>query len=153
MNEVFGFDKGKRAIVDMNTALALMSGLAIRYHDGLKRVERLASIPYDPAGPALQAQVPEMQRAVAAEVPMAFSLEPSNMAVSVNAIKVDPNTGAEIPHSAVQVGLVGGLARDGQPSRDFTEEDLRLAVQRLREQKQAGLVYGLPDGSGFLADY
>lgn len=157
MGEVVDFDELKHAIVDESTALSLMSGLAIRYHNGLKRsartLERLASIPNDPAAPALQAQIPELQRAVMAEVPMAFSLEPSNMAVSVNAIKVDPNTGAEIPHSAVQVGLVGGLARDGQPSGDFSGDDLTLAVQRLREQKQTGLVYGMPNSSGFLADY
>ncbi len=157
MSEVIGFDERKRAVVDESTALSLMSGLAIRYHGALRsnayRWERLASIPYDPAEPALKPQVAQMQRAVTAEVPMAFSLEPSNMAVSVNAIKIDPDTGAEVPYSAVQVGLVGGLARDGQPSGDFSDDDLDLAVQRLREQKQAGLTYGMATSSGFIAEY
>ncbi len=157
MSEAFDFNERKRAVVDENTTLSLMSGLAIRYHGALRsnadRWERLASISNDLAANALKQKVAQMQGSVSAEVPIAFSLEPSNMAASINAIKVDPSTGAEIQHSAVRVGLVGGLAKDGQPSGGFSAEDLSLAVQRLREQKQAGLVYGLPNGSGFLADY
>jgi len=154
MSEAIGFNEQHRAIVDETNIMSVMSGLAIRYHDSLRsesrRWERLAKNVGDPDAVA---GAHEVFDAFQAETPIAFSLEPSNMAVSVNAIKVNPGTGAEIPRSAIQVGLVGGLAKDGQPSGDFSGEDLSLAVQRLREQKQAGLVYGLPTGSGFLADY
>jgi hypothetical protein len=128
------FGEHKRQTVDETTAISLISGLAIRYHGALRnnadRWQRLASIPNDSAAPVLKPKVEQMQRAVTAEVPIAFSLEPSNMAVSVNAIKVDPDTGTEIPYSAIQVGLIDGLAKDGLPSGDFSVEDLSLAVER-----------------------
>lgn len=154
MSEAVGLNEKQRTIVDETTVMSVMSGLAIRYHDSLRTEsqnwERYAKNVGDPG--AIAAAY-ESVDAMQAEAPIAFSLEPSNMAVCVKAIKVDPNTGVEISRSAVQVGLVGGLAKDGQPSGDFNSEDLSLAVQRLKEQKQAGLVYGLRTSSGFLAGY
>jgi hypothetical protein len=146
------FGEGQQAVLDENTRLALLSGLAIRYHTALRgnaaRAERVSKIPNDPAA-SRYARVAELtRRAVGAEVPMAFSLEPSNMAVSVHAIKVDTN-GAEIPHTSVQIGLVGGLAGEGKASGSFSDEDLSLAVQRIRDQREAGLGYGYPDSVFF----
>jgi hypothetical protein len=97
----------------------------------------------------------KMRQAASAEVPFAFSLEPSNMAVSVHTIKVNPNTGEKIDGSEIQVGLTGGLSNDGTPNKryGFSVTDLKFAVERLREQKRSGLVYGLRDSSGFISGY
>jgi len=158
MSEVTSFNERKRAVVDESTALSLMSGLAIRYHRALEHqldeVERFALIANDPAAETLKSKIlPQIRSAISAEAAIGFSLRPSNMAVGVNVIKIDPNTGNEILFSDTQIGLMGGLAQDGQPSGEFNEDDLTLAVQRLREQKQAGLTYGMATSSGFIADY
>lgn len=137
-----------------NTVVSVMSGLAIRYHNSLsaeaKRWEQLAKNARDPGAIAGAYRTFD---ALHAEAPISFSLEPSNMAVSVKVNKVNPHGGELIEGSDIQVGLVGGLAGEGNPTTPFSDEDLQIAVERLREQKQVGLIYGLPSGSGFLKDY
>lgn len=147
----------QREVLDMNTILSTMSGLAVRYHREIDRVTRafirVSEFEDELLAPGLSERAKKYRLALTAEVPIAFSLEPSNMAVSVKVNKINPEDGNIIDGSDYQVGLVGGLAGDGSPSKPFNEDDLQLAIERLREQKISGLVYGLPDGSGFLEDY
>jgi hypothetical protein len=135
----------QQGILSKNTAGAALSGLALRYHQSLcaeaKHLHRMASIPNDPAAGAFKPKAEQASLLIGAEAPIAFSLEPSNM------------TGTELPGSEIQIGMVGGLAGDGKPTKPFSSEDLSFAVQQLKEQKQAGLVYGLPNSSGFLQGY
>jgi hypothetical protein len=149
--------EGQEAVLHQNTVISVMSGLAVRYHDEFRRLTgawtRVGELEDDPLAPAHAKRAEQYQEALIAEVPLGFSLEPSNMAVSVKVNKINPHNGELIDGSDYQVGLVGGLAGDGRPSKPFTDEDLKLAVEQLRKQKQAGLVYGLPSGSGFLKDY
>lgn len=149
MSEFIRLNEQKRAVVDESTALSVMTGLAIRYHRVLKGqfddMEQLASIVNDPDASKFNSVIlPRMRLALNAEVPLAFCLQPSNMAVCINVLKIDPITGNQLVLSDVNVGLMGGLAKDGQPSDGFTSDDLSFAVQRLREQLKVGLIYGLP---------
>lgn len=143
----------KQGIVDQNTSLALLSGFIRRYHDGLRNnlrfQERIASLDCEYSGNYARA-AEQTRLALRAEAPVAFSVEPSNLAASVHVIKVNPDSGEEIPGSSVQIGLAGGLAKDGFASRDFTDQDLSFAVERVRAQEQAGLYYGLDGGSVFI---
>jgi hypothetical protein len=147
----------QQGILSKNTAGAALSGLALRYHQSLcaeaKHLHRMASIPNDPAAGAFKPKAEQASLLIGAEAPIAFSLEPSNMTVSVTAVMVDSTQGTELPGSEIQIGMVGGLAGDGKPTKPFSSEDLSFAVQQLKEQKQAGLVYGLPNSSGFLQGY
>jgi hypothetical protein len=141
------FDKHQRNVLNDTTDLSVLSGLAMRHQVALNKTyeawKRFAAIPNDPVAPELQQRLEIMSQAGAAEALIAFSVEPSNMAYGINAIKVDPDTLAELPDSSAQVGLVGGLVHGGRPTEDFTPADLSFAVERLTEQNQAGLIYGL----------
>lgn len=151
------FGELQQAVLHENTVISVMSGLAVRYHDEFRRVTdawtRVGQLEDYPLASEHAKRAEQYREALTAEVPLAFSLEPSNMAVSVKVNKINPIDGQLMDGSDYQVGLVGGLAGDGRPSKPFTNEDLQLAVERLREQKQAGIVYGLPNGSVFLKDY
>ncbi|MGZ6004787.1 MAG: hypothetical protein ACXWLH_01405 [Candidatus Saccharimonadales bacterium] len=149
-----GFGEEQQAVLHENTVISVLSGLAIRYHrtleDHTERVARLDATIYD--------RVPdnseEVQRTVTAEAPIAFSLEPGNMSASVHVMKVNPETGFKLLGSEIQLGLIGGLSEGGRTNGEFTQEDLALAVERLKAQKQVGILYGnLRDGTGYIKDY
>ena len=138
--------------------VVFQNGLAQRHFKALASQatfwERCATLD-DAKSEAFRKSAERLHSAAGAELPYAFSIEPSNMAVSVQLIKVDPETGTKVDGSGVQVGLMGGLASDGTPNvRDgFTQDDLNLAVERLIEQKDLGLIYGMRDSSGFIPGY
>jgi hypothetical protein len=148
--------ESQRTVLNNGSVTAIESGLSSRYHGALKAHtqlwDRLASIPNDPAATVLEQRAEKTRDASYGETPFAFSLQPSNMALSVSMHKVNSD-GTEIDQSSVQIGLVGGLAGDGHSVGGFTAEDLELATSQLRQQKETGLIYGLPNGSGFLEDY
>ena len=150
--------ESQQSVLDDNLRGVLELSMAQRYGRALVAEatfwDRCATLD-DQKSEDFKRSADRMRGAAVAEVPFAFSLEPSNMAVSVHMIKVNPNTGAKIEGSDIQVGLTGGLSRDGSPNKryGFTATDLGFAIERLREQKRNGLVYGLKDGSGFLKDY
>jgi len=153
MNRAMGMNESQASVLRDGTLTAITSGMAGRYHCALRvgseRLDRLAALPDDPLVDRFRTQAEAARPAVTAETPLAFKLKPSNMAAGVHAVKVDPITGAEVPCSDVQIGLVGGLAGEGQPTGEFTVEDLDLAVGGLQKQQQVGLTYGM-DGSPFL---
>jgi len=157
MSEVGFFNEEQADVLHQNTVISVMSGLAIRYHTHFQRVAdtwaRLGQVQGDELAEVYAKRSEQFRAALIAEVPLVFSLQPSNMAVSVMVNKINPHTGELIDGSDYQVGLVSGLTGHDQPSKPFTAEDLKLAVERLKEQKQAGLVYGLTSGSVFLENY
>jgi len=153
-----GLTEDQVAVLGQNMQVVFQNGLAQRHFKALySRAtfwERCASLD-DPKSEAFRKSAERIRSAAGAELPYAFSIEPSNMSVSVQLIKVDPETGTKVDGSGIQVGLMGGLATDGTPNAQdgFTKDDLNIAVERLIEQKGIGLVYGMRDSSGFIQGY
>lgn len=151
-------DSAQRAVLHDNLEVVIETGLGRLYTTSLKAEasywQYLADIG-DPAADTFRKTAENMRQAALGEQPFAFSLETSNMAAAVKMVRVDSQTGREIANSSLQIGLVGGLAGEGRVSSmsGFNPTQLAKAIEQLRKQKQAGLVYGFKDGSGFLKDY
>lgn len=145
MSETRQFSPEQVTVLHDNTVQA-MSGLAIRYCHALESNAAAwdypaPSTPVD-SEPLFQSGIAAMRRAAMAEVPLAFSVEPRFSGVSVEAIRINPQTGEVLPYSSVQIGIVGGPAGEGLCNPDFEPEDLHLAIERLRAQMEAQLTFG-----------
>lgn len=147
MSESRSLSKNQEVVLDCNTAIATLTGLAIRYHSVLDHdaamLDGMAAVPDEPAAPTFRERAELTREVISTKAQIGFSLSPSNMAMSIRAMKVDPQTRQEIPHSNVEIGLVGGFAEDGKPSRGFAPEDVTFAIDRLKAQEEVGITYGL----------
>ena len=137
------FGSEQQQVLHANLLASIESGLASRYYatkvEHAKRLARLAALPGDPASDKLRKIADITSVAGAAEAPFVFGLEPSNMAESVVASKLNPNNGEIIPGSDVQIGLINGLAGNGRPTAPFTQEDLIFATESIATQEAVGL--------------
>jgi hypothetical protein len=136
-------------VLNSNTLSSIENGFAVEYHAQLKdELERAESFRVkleangDPYAETMKTRVTRLGSALMAEAPIAFFTEPSNMAASIVAKKVNSETGEVIDGTDIQIGLVGGLAQDGQPSSKFEGDYLKFAVERVRVQEKIGLHYG-----------
>lgn len=138
----------QRAVLDENTRIVLEAGLARHYVDALniesRFWEQLATLE---ESKYFGAMAERMRIAASAELPFAFNLQPGNLEASVQLIKVDPNTGKTLEHSEVQVGLFGQLNEGVAPNDryGFTDEGVKLALERVVIQKQQGLTFASSD--------
>ncbi len=146
-------------LIAKNTETAKASGLYGRYEKILKNNqavhERSAAEENDPLlASAFALAAGGIAELLKDDLPLYFVLEPSNMSASVCVAKIDPIKVEVVPHSRVQVGLIGGLSGDeGTPSRQFACGDLPFAVGAVKEQVDAGLTIELAGHNRSLLNY
>jgi hypothetical protein len=144
-------------VLHETTEIVTSAGMPSKY-EGL--VEEHAAFVRRFASAERHTEREEMEAATHSNAPFAFSLELGADVDQLNVwmLRVHPNTGKKIAMSGAQVGLVVARASkggqvEGFPNRDFTEDDLAIAIERLRVQKVAGLVFGMASSSGFIEGY
>ena len=142
----------RQVLVD-NSYLIAESGLLRRYHNTSIALNKDFSKTCEELGHdnTIESALVRYQDALIAEAPFAFALDarkadqysPEDLydAACVRLIKVDTKTASEIRSSGLAIGLVGNVIDDDPLCFDFTEEDLALAVLRIKVQHRVGLTY------------
>lgn len=135
-------------VLNSNTLTSITNGFAPKYHSVLDEdfesadwlVKKLETEGLIEDADEWNLYSQNLGRALMAEVPLVFYFEPSNLSESVFAGKINPETGKIVKHSNVFVGLVGGLAGEGEPHYKFGKELLDFAISSIESQNKTGLV-------------